>query len=210
MLSRVERVGWLPEHGQRRVRVRAQVRLVCAVLTFVVSKADTGRCNVGVARDGQAAGEVDSIVCGHVRRTSTAEVDRMIEDDIFTTTYFTETSVCIDFNNFISTCKFRRVIITNEVGFVRTRRTNFRFTFGSRDEDVATREERVELCDINVAPRNEVMGRVVDARVGVRVRVGVGVRVRVRVRVRFSSCVQSPYRLVRVAGEADRSLVYSG
>ena len=82
----------------------------------------------------------------------------MIEDDIFTTAYFTETSVCIDFNYFISTGKFRRVIITNEVGLVRTRRTNFGFAFGSRDEDVTTREERVELCDINVAPRNEVIG----------------------------------------------------
>ena len=153
-----ERVGWSAEHGRRRVRVRAQVRLVCAVLTFVVSKADTGRCNVGVARDGQAAGEVDSIVCGHVRRTSTAEVDRMIEDDIFTTTYFTETSVYIDFNYFVCSRKFRCVIITNEVGLVCTRRTNFRFAFGSRDEDVTTREERVELGDINVAPRNEVIG----------------------------------------------------
>ena len=45
-----ERVGWLLEHGRRRVRVRAQVRLICAVLTFVVSKTDTGRCGVGVAR----------------------------------------------------------------------------------------------------------------------------------------------------------------
>ena len=47
-----ERVEWLPEHGRRRVRVRAQVWLVCAVLTFVVSKADMGRCSVGVAGDG--------------------------------------------------------------------------------------------------------------------------------------------------------------
>ena len=34
-------------------------------------------------------------------------------------------------------------------------------------EDVATRDERVKLCDINVAPLNEVIGGVVDARVGV-------------------------------------------
>jgi hypothetical protein len=153
-----ERVGWSAEHGLRRVRVRAQVRLVSAVLSFMISKADTGRWNVGVAGDGEAASEVECVVGGHVRWTCTTEVDRMIKDDIFTTAYFTETSVCIDFNYFISTCKFRRVIITNEVGLVRTRRTNFRFAFGSWDEDVTTREERVELCDINVAPRNEVIG----------------------------------------------------
>ena len=64
-----ERVRWSAEHGLRRVLVRAQVRLVCAVLTFVISKADTGRWSVGVAGDGQAASEVECVVGAHVRGT---------------------------------------------------------------------------------------------------------------------------------------------
>ena len=56
-----ERVGRSAEHGLRRVRVRA-----CAVLSF---KADTGRCSVGVAGDGQAASEVECVVGAHVRGT---------------------------------------------------------------------------------------------------------------------------------------------
>jgi hypothetical protein len=67
LLDIPERVGWSAEHGRRRVRIRAQVRLVCAVLTFVISKADTGRLNVGVAGDGQAASEFECVVGGHVR-----------------------------------------------------------------------------------------------------------------------------------------------
>ena len=65
------------------------------------------------------------IVDGHVRRTGTPEVDKMNENDIFTTAYFTATSVSVDFNYFVSTWQFRRVIITNEVGLARTRGTNF-------------------------------------------------------------------------------------
>lgn len=105
------------------------------------------------------------------RHVRIEEVDGLIEDDIFAASDSAIASIAIHFNHVKHASKSGREIITHEVGAVSSREAYFAGTIGERDMDIASRPKGMQLADINVIARNEVIRGSVEARVRVE-RVG--------------------------------------
>ena len=71
------------------------------------------------------------------------EVDRLIEDDIFAALDASIRAVTVDLYNIVHSGECRGVVISGEVGLVRTGKADFAFTVDGRDMYVTTRPERV-------------------------------------------------------------------
>jgi hypothetical protein len=90
------------------------------------------------------------------------EVDRLIEYDILTDSNFS-----IHLNVLVSFGEDSSVRVTNEMSLEGTRCVDFTVTVGEGNIDPAATPERVELADVDVPPRNHVIGRVTISRVTV-------------------------------------------
>jgi hypothetical protein len=78
-----------------------RVQLVGSMLRSVFREADAGLHRVGAVEVTCTTGEEEGFVCGHAIGAGTAEVDRVIEDDILAAADLPVASICIYFNNLI-------------------------------------------------------------------------------------------------------------
>jgi hypothetical protein len=88
------------------------------------------------------------------------EVDRLIEYDVHTDSNFTVSTISIHLNVFVCFGKDSSARVTNEMSLEGTRCVDFTVTVVEGNIDPAATPERVELADVDVPPRNHVIGRV--------------------------------------------------
>jgi hypothetical protein len=93
------------------------------------------------------------------------EVDRLIEYDILTDSNFTVSTISIHLNVLVCFGKDSSVRVTNEMSLEGTRCIDFAVTVIEGNIDPAATPERVKLADVDVPPRNQVIGRVTTSRV---------------------------------------------
>jgi hypothetical protein len=93
------------------------------------------------------------------------EVDRLIEYDILTDSNFTVSTISIHLHVLVCFGKDSSVRVTNEINLEGTRCIDFAATVVEGNIDPAATPERVKLADVDVPPRNQVIGRVTISRV---------------------------------------------
>jgi hypothetical protein len=118
----------------------------------VVSAVRTQR----VREDGHVA---ESILCRHLL-TTWCKVDRLIEDYILTDTYLAIRTISVYLDVLVHLGKEGGVGVNNEVRFQSTRCVDLTMSVVEGYVDPAATPEGVKLTDVDVPPRNHVMGGV--------------------------------------------------
>jgi hypothetical protein len=95
--------------------------------------------------------------------TTRCKVDRLIEDYILTDTYFAIRTISVHLNVLVHLGKDGGVGVTNEVCLQCTRCVDLTMSVVEGYIDPAATPEGVELTDVDVPPRNHVIGGVLIA-----------------------------------------------
>ena len=86
-----------------------------------------------------------------------SEVDGLVKDHTLRSADFAMCAVSIDYDDLERFCKIRREVITNKVGSIGSSMADFARSVGGGYVDVAAGIEGMELRDIDMPPRNQMV-----------------------------------------------------